>query len=86
MRIDGRRFSAIRVDQITKLFGWLEEGNALGRNIDLGACLRVAAGASVTLTRPKTAEAANFDFVTRLQSTDDGFEEGIDDHFAVASG
>jgi len=77
---------AVRIYRVAQLFGRLEERNALSRNIDFGSSLRVAPGSGITLPGPKAAEAANLDFVTSLQRADDGIEECIHDHLAIAAG
>src|ERR1700684_544951 len=74
------------VDGVTQLFGGLEERHSLGRNINLGAGLGVASGAGVALAGAKTSEAANLNLVASLQSSNDGFEESIDDDLPVAAG
>src|ERR1700679_370829 len=74
------------VDGVTQLFGGLEERHSLGRNIDLGAGLRVASSAGVALAGAKPSEAANLNLVASLQSSDDSFEESIDDDLTIAAG
>jgi hypothetical protein len=93
MRIDVARIGlldrlnrAIRIHRIAKLLGRFEEGNALGRNIDLGAGLRIAAGPGIALPRPETAEATNLNLVPGLQGSDYRVEECIDDYLSVATG
>ena len=74
------------VDRVTQLFGWLEEWNAFGWDVDLGAGLGIASSAGVALAGAKASEAANLDLVASLQSSDDSFEESIDDDLTIASG
>jgi hypothetical protein len=81
-----RLHGSVRVNRIAQLFRWLEKGNAFGRNIDLRAGLRVASGAGIALAGPKTSEAANLNLVPRLQGSDNGVEQRIDDDLSVATG
>ena len=75
-----------RVDGVAQLFGGLEERHALGRDIDFSAGLGITSGAGVALPCAEASEAANLNLVASLQSSDDGFEEGIDDDLPIASG
>jgi hypothetical protein len=79
-------YRAVRVYRITQLFRWLEEWNPLGRNIDFGTSLRVAARSGVALARPEAAETANLDLVSGLQRPDDGVEERIDNNLPITAG
>jgi hypothetical protein len=81
-----RLHRAIRIHRVTQLLRWLEEGNSLSRNIDLGPGLRVAAGSGISLAGPEASESANLDLVTGFQSSDDSIEEGIDDNLPVTAG
>src|SRR5258708_17048880 len=75
-----------RVHRVAKLLRRLEEGNALGRYIDLRAGLWIAAGTGVALAGPVASETANLNLVTPLERANDGDEQGIDDHFPNAPG
>jgi hypothetical protein len=79
-------YGAVRVYRIAQLFRWLEEGNPLGWNIDLGTSLRIAARSGVALARSEAAEAANLNLVSDLQRPDDGVEERIDNDLPIAAG
>jgi len=77
---------AVRIYRVTQLLRWFEEGNALRGYIDLRPSLRVAACARIALPGPEASETANLDLVTRLQGSDDGVEECVDDNLSVATG
>jgi hypothetical protein len=81
----GGRLHARGVDGISELFGWLKEGNSFRWYIDLLPSFGVTACACVPLSRSKAAESANLNFVTGFKCADNGFKEGIDDHFAIAT-
>lgn len=70
---------------VAKLFGWLEERDAFGGNLNFGSGLGVAASARIALTRPEAAETTNLNLVAGLEGTDDSLEKSIDDNFAVAA-
>jgi hypothetical protein len=74
------------VDGVSQLLGRFEKGHTLSRDIDFGACLWIASSAGVTLAGAKASEAANLDLVASLESSDDSFEEGIDDDLTIAAG
>ena len=74
------------VDEIAQLLGGLEVGHALGGDFDAFAGLGVAADARIALPDAEGAEAADLDLVAALQGGDDGFEDGLDDYFAIAAG
>ena len=82
----GRLHRAVRVHRIAQLLRWLEKRNALGRNVHLCPGLRIAPGARVALPGPEASESANLDLVPRLQGSDDGIEEGVDDNLSVPTG
>jgi hypothetical protein len=75
-----------RVYRIPKLFGRLEEGYALGWNLNLRSGLGVAAGAGVALPGAEASEAANLNLVARFECSNHGFEESIDDDLSIAAG
>ena len=81
-----RLHGSIRVYRVAQLLRWLEEGNPLGRDINLSPGLRVAACAGVALPGSKTPEAANLNLVPGLQGSDDSVEQRIDDDLSVATG
>src|ERR1700733_3898332 len=81
-----RLHGSIRVHRVAQLLRWLEEGNSLGRNINLSPGLRVSAWAGVALPGSKAPEAANLNLVPGLQGSDDGVEECVDDNLSVATG
>ena len=89
LRIDFSAFGCLcgggGVYRVPELFGWLEERDALGRYIDLGSGLGVAARARVALSCAEDAEATNLNLVAGFEGTDDSFEESIDDNFSVAT-
>src|ERR1700730_8939514 len=71
-RARARRARIIHV--IFQFLAGLEVGDFLGRHFHLGPGLGIAARASAPLPRAKTAEAADFDFIVRLQRGDYAFE------------
>src|ERR1700680_2273527 len=77
---------AVWVHRIAQLFRWLEERNALGRNVDLRPRLRIAPRAGISLPGPEAAEAANFNLVSGLQGSDDSVEQGVHDDLPVPTG
>ena len=81
----GRLCGAGGVYRVAELFRWFEERDALGRHVDFGSGLRVAACTGVALARAEAAEATNLNFVAGFERTDDSFEESIDDNFAVTA-
>ncbi len=76
----------LSVDGVAEFFGGLEEGDSLGGNVDALSSFGIAADAGFPLAGAKAAEAANLDLVAFLESADDGFEEGVDDYFPIATG
>jgi hypothetical protein len=85
--IDGLcRVRALGVDGVAQLLTGLEEGDALGGDVDLFAGLGVTADAGIALAGTEASKATDFDLVAGLQGSDDGFKQGVDDDFSVAAG
>src|SRR5947209_13384211 len=81
----GRRRS-FAVDEILKFFAGLEKGDALRRNLYLGARLRIPPHTAATLASAEAAKATDLDFVPSLQCLDDGIEDGLDNRFGFFAG
>jgi len=82
----GGALGSAGVDGVAELLGGLEEGDALGWDIDSLASLGVAADAGVALACAEAAKAADFDLVAGFEGSDDRLEEGIHDDLAIAAG
>src|SRR6266849_2363464 len=84
-RLNGLRVSRSRglgrgvIDEVLQLFAGLEVGNLLRGHFDFFSRLRIAPDTPAALPRAETAEAANLDFFSLLQSTDDAVENRFDD-------
>ncbi len=59
-----RLHGTVRIDGIAEFLGRFEEGNAFGRNIDLGSRLWITSGAGIALPRPEASEATNLDLIS----------------------
>jgi len=57
----------VRIDEIAELFRWFEIGYALGWDVHAVACLWITADAGIALPDAEGAEAANLNFISRLQ-------------------
>src|SRR6185312_1256278 len=92
MRVDlcsgafGQALHAAGIDGIAQFFGRLEEGHALGGDIDAFAGLGIAADAGVALAGTEAAKAANFDLVAGFEGADDRLEERVNDDLPIPAG
>src|SRR5205085_11457675 len=71
------------VHQVFQFLAGLEKGDFLRWDLDLVACLGIAADARLTLARAEAAEAANLDFVAAMQRAHNAAEDSFDNHLAV---
>src|SRR5207245_9907831 len=67
------------IDKVRQLFAGFEVGNLLRGHFDFFSRLRIAPDTPAALSRAETAEAANLDFFSFLQSADDAVENRFDD-------
>src|ERR1035437_1949802 len=74
-----------RVDQVAQFLRRCEVGHAFGRDIHTLAGFGIASSAGVALADAEGPEAANFDFISALQSSDHRVKNGLDDDLAVAA-
>src|SRR5690348_7334429 len=80
-RCRSRAGGVLAVNKIPELLARLEKWNALGRNFNFFAGLRIAAGATATLTAAEAAKTANLDLVVLLEGLDDAFENRFNHGF-----
>src|SRR5215469_5848161 len=67
------------VDEVLEFLAGFEEGNLLGRHLDLFAGLGVPSHAPAALSGAETAEAADFDLVAFLESIDNTLKNSFHD-------
>ena len=75
-----------RIHEVAQFLAGLEIWHPFRRYLHFGTGLGISTRSRFALADAEAAEAADLDLVAGLQGADDRFEDGLNNHFAVAAG